>query len=89
MGLAVVALAVGAGRVVSANHEKGHDGGGNKISICHFPGHDGGLKGSGDFQVWDGPKGEFHCNSLGGNVISVSVAGAENGHGVIVKGGPK
>ena len=57
----------------------------NKVTICHFPGHEG-FKG-GDFLIGkDKGEGEKECDDRGGQAITVSIAGAENGHGVTIKG---
>ena len=58
----------------------------NKVTICHFPGH-GGVKGR-DLLIGKDKGGttEKDCDVQGGQAITVSIAGAENGHGVTIKG---
>ena len=73
-GVLAVAFAASVSGVVLAD---------DKVTICHFPGHEA-VKG-GDFEVPGGPKGEAKCNILGGNVISVGINAAINGHGVLIK----
>lgn len=92
IGLGIVSLMAFAGDGLVPGQVQAAD----KVDICHFSGHesDGGKGASPDFLIggMGGPKGggdEKTCKTLGGNVISVSVNGAVNGHGVDLGGKPR
>ena len=77
MGLSVLALVAFAGLGLTTDTVEAK---GDKVYICHFAGHHV------DFEVLD-PKDDSgvsmkECVRLEGNLIEVSVRGAENGHGV-------
>ena len=72
--LVVAILAIVISSVAFAGPGKGQA---KKVDICHFPGHAGDFGIGGDF-----PSQEATCEFLGGRELSVSAAGACNGHGI-------